>query len=127
MARARGTPESDHSKPARYPMLKLFEHRAGNPIFGGEPVETRHRALPLLEGHERDRQAPEMTQQEPRPLAHCVAIRNPGTKDRAIQQASAAQQLGELRRVRSVHRVDRITMVRIAEGYRNEEEPACRY
>ena len=68
-----------------------------------------------------------MTQQEPRPLPHCVAIRHAGIEDCAIQQSSAAQQFGEFRRVRSVHRVDRVTVVRIAEGYRNEEEPACRH
>ena len=35
--------------------LKLFEDRASNPIFGGEPVEAGHRTLPFLVRQERDR------------------------------------------------------------------------
>src|SRR5271166_1656309 len=68
-----------------------------------------------------------MPEQYPRPLAHRVAIRHSGAENRAIQQASVAEQLRELYRVRPIHRLDRIAVVGIAEGYRDEEKPARRH
>ena len=102
--------------------LHLLEHRAGNPVLGGEPIEPRHRALPSLERQERHRKTPDMAQQKPWPFPHRVAIRFPRTEDRAVERLRAGEQLGELGQARPKHRIDRIAMVRIAQGYRDKDE-----
>ena len=57
-------------------------------------------------------------------MPHRIAIGGPRVNDGAFDQPRAGEQFRQLGRARAIHRVDGVSVVGIAEGHRDENEPS---